>query len=370
MKRLYISIIAAAVLTVAATVPASAQGSPGAHDSLCIHFAGDSRDLMVQLRSGMILSGTVPLTLCSLEPGITYDLTVRGYGLEVRTGYLSIDESGAVSIRGNRMGTFARNLVPGWGSIDVGRENAGWSDMVDIAVGGAISYRELREYQHIENRYSILMEQLKAADTVEDRQKIRIDANRASRDLNVQNAHRKRIIGYTAFMYAFQLIDPWLVGNPPKTAAGTGGSVVELRGTGSSTVKAALLSLVRPGRGQFYQGKKTRGVIYSLATTAGVFMALENLNRYEEAVTLYELNLEYFSTAETVEDKEYFLNRSGAYWADVDKTRKWRNTSYIILAGVWAMGVVDAFIPGREDAPPTDISFDVGPTHAAFVYRF
>ena len=214
------------------------------------------------------------------------------------------------------------------------------------------------------------MAQLEAADDVETRQKTRIDANKASRELNVQNDYRKRVFGYTAFMYAFQLIDPWLIGNPPKAGVSSNGSVVEIRGSGSSTVKAALLSLVRPGRGQFYQGKTTRGSIFSIATTVGVYVSLYNLNRYEEAVNLYELNVEYFNTAQTAENKEYFSSRSDAYWADVEKTTRWRNVSYILTAGVWAMGVVDAFIPGSEDAPPNDISFDIGPRHAALVYRF
>ena len=370
MKRSQIIFITLATVLTVLCGHAYAQTSPGVRDSLCIYFSGDSRDLLIELRRGVILSGTVPVTLCNLQPGLTYDMAVRGRGFEVRRGYLSLDGNGVPSIGGNRRGTFARNILPGWGSIHAGRKNAGWSDMISIAATGMLTLREHNEYQHIENRYNILMEQLEAADNVEDRQKIRIDANKASRDLNVQNAHRKRYLGYMAYMYAFQLIDPWIVGNPPKTKVTAGGSVVEISGSGASTAKAAILSLIRPGRGQFYQGKRSRGVIFSLVTTTGVLVAMDYLNTYEEAVNLYELNMEYFETAETVEDKEYFRSLSGAYWADVEKTRRWRNISYGILAGVWAAGVIDTFIPGREDAPPSDLSFSIGPTHASLVYRF
>jgi hypothetical protein len=336
----------------------------------CLHFSGDSHDLLVQLRRGVVMSGTVPLTICELEPGLTYNLTVRGRGYEVRQGYLSLDEKGIAAVRGNRLGTFARNLLPGWGSIHAGRKNAGFTDLASIVLAGMLTWREQNEYQHIENRYTILMEQLEAADNVEEKQNIRIQANQASRDLNVQNANRKRYLGYTAFMYAFQLIDPWIVGNPPKTRVTAGGSVVEITGSGSSTAKAAILSLLRPGRGQFYQGKSSRGIFFSLASTAGVLAVLDYLNKYDQAVDAYELNLEYFDLAETVGDKEYLSSRSSEYWTDVEKTRKWRNISYGVLAGIWAAGVIDTFIPGREDAPPSDLSFDVGPTHASFVYRF
>ena len=364
-------LIVIAALTFAAICGAAhAQGSPGAQDSLCIHFYSDSQDILVELQRGIVLSGTAPLTLCILEPGLTYDMTVRGRGFEIRRGYLSLDVDGVPSVSGNRLGTFARNILPGWGSIHVGRKDAGWSDLISITLAGMVTLREQKEYQHIENRYTILMEQLKAADNVEDRQKIRIDAHKAARDLNVQNAHRKRCLGYTAYMYAFQLIDPWIVGNPPKTRVTAGGSVVEISGAGSSTPKAALLSLLRPGRGQFYQGKRSRGIFYSLASTAGVLVALDYLNTYEEAVNAYEISLEYFNEAETIDEKEYFRGRSAEYWADVDKTRRWRNISYGVLAGIWAVGVIDTFIPGSEDAPQFDLSFDVGPTHASIVYRF
>ena len=370
MKRSLIFLLMLTVTLVAIFGQASAQDSTTTGVSACLHFSGGSGDLLVQLRSGALLSGTVPLTICGLEPGITYDFTVKGRGFEVRTGYLSLDENGKASVRGNRLGTFTRNIIPGWGSIHVGRKHAGWSDLVDITLMGMVTWREQNEYQHIENRYTNLMSQLEAADNIEDKQSIQIDANKASRDLNVQNAHRKRCLGVTAYLYAIQLIDHRIVGNPPGTRITAGGSVVEISGAGSSTVKAALLSLLRPGRGQFYQGKKSRGVIFSIATTAGVIVALENLNRYEEAVNAYEINLEYFYEADSVEDKEYFSSRSSEYWADVDKTRRWRDISYGVLAGIWEMGVIDTFIPGQDDAPQSDLSFDIGPTHASMVYRF
>ena len=370
MYRSRMILITAAVAFAAICGHAHAQGSPGVRDSLCIHFYGDSRDILVELRRGVVMSGTVPMTLCNLEPGLTYDLTVRGRGLEIRQGCLSLDIDGVPSVRGNRLGTFTRNIIPGWGSIHVGREYSGWSDLISITLMGMVTVREQKEYQHIENRYNILLALLEASDNVEDRQKIRIDVHKASRDLNVQNSHRKRCLGYTAYMYAFQLIDPWIVGNPPKTRVTAGGSIVEISGTGSSIAKAAPLSLFRPGRGQFYQGKRSRGVFFSLASTAGVIVSLDYLNRYEEAVNAYEINMEYFKEAETIEEKKYFRARSAEYWADVDKIRRWRNISYGVLAGIWAAGVIDTFIPGGEDAPPSNLSFDMGPTHASIVYRF
>jgi hypothetical protein len=363
---------AAAFLIVASAVspPIQAGNTPAARDSLCILFTSGSPDMLVQLRRGALLSSTVPATICELEPGVRYRFGVRGRGYEPRWGYLSIDDSGMPSVRGNRLGTFARNIVPGWGSISADRKVAGWTDISDITIGLFFYYREAREYQHIENRLTILNGQLEAAENVEDRQSIRLDANRASRDLNVQNAHRNRILIYTGYMYAFQLIDPWLIGNPPGASVSDDGRIVEVSGSGMSTLKASLLSLFRPGRGQFYQGKWKRGGIFSVATTIAVYISLDYLNQYEQAVNLYELQVEYFNTAETVGERQALSSRADEFWADVEKTRRWRDISYGVLAGIWAVGLIDTFIPGREDAPLTDLSLDAGPNHVSLVYRF
>jgi hypothetical protein len=370
MKRMQIISLAAAFACTMICEEAYSQVSQDERGPLCIHFSGDSRDLLVELRKEITLSGTTPLTLCNLEQGVDYGFTVRGRGFEVRRGRLAIDENGLLSVSGNRLVTFAGNIIPGYGSIRAERENSGWSDMISIAVSGLITLKEYKEYNHIENRYTNLMEQLDAADNVDDKQRITIDAHTTSRDLNVQNTHVKRCLAFTGYMYAFQLIDPWIVGNPPKARVTSGGSVVELEGSGSSVAKAALLSLFRPGRGQFYQAKRSRGLFFSLTSMASVLFALDYLNKYEEAVNAYEINLEYYDLAETVEDKEYYSERSSEYWADVDKTRGWRNISYGVAAGIWAAGIIDTFIPGRDDAPPSDLSFSVGPTHASLVYRF
>jgi hypothetical protein len=349
---------------------ADARNPADADDMLCLHFTGDSKDLLVELHRGVIMSGTLPLTVCGLRAGDSYLLALRGRGFETRRGILTIDESGKPSVRGNRLGTFARNIVPGWGSIREERSRDGWTDIISIAAAGMISLMEYNEYTHIENRLAILNEQLSAATTAGERQRIRIDANRASRDLNVQNDHRKRCLAYTAYLYGFQLIDPWFVGNPPKAKVITGGSVIEVSGSGESAFKAAFLSLVRPGRGQFYQGKIVRGTFYSLATALGVLVSLDHLNKYEEAVNAYELNLEYYYRSDTVDEKEYYSSRSDEYWADVEKTRRWRNISYGLLAGVWAAGVMDAFFPVSDAAPPMGLTYSLGPSHAYLVYRF
>ena len=95
-RSIGISIIAAAMICSSASHPVAGESSSSA-DSLCLHFSGDSSDLLVQVDRGFVVSGTVPLTLCGFRPGESYSFTVRGKGMEARRGYLALDENGDVS---------------------------------------------------------------------------------------------------------------------------------------------------------------------------------------------------------------------------------------------------------------------------------
>lgn len=366
---------AAAVIAIALTVlPARAAGGPpdaGGTDSLCLHFTAGARDVHLSLGGAFSMNGILPLTLCDLRRDERYDLVVGGRGYEQRRGYFSIGKDGRPRAKGNRTGTFLRNaLVPGFGSVRAGRPQGGWTDFLSLGVAGLVFYREHREWEHLENRHTVLLSQLADADDAQRRQDIRLQAYATSRDVNVQNRHRQRIAVYAAYIYGFQLIDPWLVGNPPRIRAEAGGTVVRVSAARSHTAKAFALSLLRPGRGQFYQGKSSRGVFYSLMTTAASLVALDFHNRYDEAVNDYEINLDRFRAAETVSQQRTLRDREPGLWDAVEERKLERNIAYGVLAGVWAAGVIDTFFPGREEAPPSDLTLDVGPAHAFIVYRF
>ncbi|MDD3643071.1 MAG: DUF5683 domain-containing protein, partial [Candidatus Krumholzibacteria bacterium] len=148
------------------------------------------------------------------------------------------------------------------------------------------------------------------------------------------------------------------------------GTVVSVSTRGQSTAKAFALSLLRPGRGQFYQRKQTRGIVYSMMMTAAGMFALDYHNKYDEAVNEYEINLERFAAAGTETQRQTLSGREPALWDSVEKRKLERNIAYGVLAGIWGASIVDTFFPGREDAPPSDLTLDLGPSHALIVYRF
>lgn len=347
-------------------------GTPfAAGDSLCIHFAGESREMHIELVSSVRMNGRLPLTVCSLQRGRTYGLTVGGRGYEQRMGRLSIDMTGEPAVGGTRLRTAGRNMVlPGWGSIRAERPTDGWMDLVALAGTGILYYREEREYRHMENRLEVLQEMIDSASSLEERIRASYSAHETSRELNVQNDHRRRLALAAAYLYGFQLLEPWISGGPPRVDVEAGGSVLRIGSHRSSTAKAALLSLLRPGRGQTYQGKKVRGAVYSLLAVGAGLVALDYHNSYDQAENDYIVNLERFYNASTSSDRELYAERSDRLWSEVEDGRTERNIAYGVLAAIWAMNVADTFIQGGEETPPADLTFEAGPDGAALVYRF
>lgn len=349
----------------------AAPSSASQGDTLCIHFTGAPKGMHIQLIGDIAINGTLPLTLCNLERGRIYDLIAGGRELEQRRGYFSIGAEGMPRLRGRRVGSAARNaIIPGWGSIAAGRGAAGWSDLASAVTTGYTLAREHDQYRKTETRLDNLLEALEATDDAQERQEIRARAWSVSRELNVQNSHRRRVLAFASYIYAFQLIDPWLLGAPPAADIEAGGTVVRFEGANTSRTKAMVLSLLKPGRGQLYQGKQGRSVFISLLTTAAGLFALDKHNAYDSAVNLYEMNIERFDAAQTISEKEYYRDRAPALWDDVTGTRRDRNMGYGVLAAVWMTGIIDTFFPGSEDTPALDVAFDIGPNRALLVYRF
>ncbi len=340
-------------------------------DSLCIHFTGDSKELHIELRLDYSINGTLPLTVCGVETGVSYDLFTSGWGLENRRCKFKLNENGSLSTGGIRTGMFLRNaVIPGWGTIHSGGKATGWTDMLTI---GAVLLKlnsEQSEYQHLSNRHEVLYEMMQTAGSWEESESIRLALHTASRDVNVQNSYRKRLLILSAALYGFQLVDPWLSSNPPRIAREAGGTIISVDAVPSSRVKAFLFSLVRPGRGQFYQGKSTRGILFSALTTAAALYSLDMQNDYDKDINAYEIEIEKYENAATLEEKYYHRDRAAGLWHNVEGSKDDRNIALILLAGLWGLNLADTFLPGEGYSSQSRVSLDLEPDGAAFVLKF
>ncbi|HUV37865.1 MAG TPA: DUF5683 domain-containing protein [Patescibacteria group bacterium] len=363
------------IVALAILVAEAAQGGPAAAqeiDSLCIHFAGTAKNIHLQLKRDYSINGVVPFTVCELESGRTYRTTVEGYGFERRCGTFSMDGSGRAHFGGIRIRTTIRNaLLPGWGSVYARRSGVGFTDGLSLAASLYVLYDENQEYDHLKNRLDVLKGLLREAGTLDERRHIQEAAHIASRDVIVQNNHRKRLAYLSGYLYGYQLIEPWIAVNPPRMRTEAGGSVIVVGTARSTRLKAFLQSLIHPGRGQFYQGKTTRGVFLSSMSVVAGLLALDFHNQYDQEAIRYDVAVEKFLAASTIEDRIRFRDEASTVWDSVEKEKRRRDAAYIALAGLWGLSLLDTLFPADlPSAVPDRYAIDIGGSGCALVVRF
>ena len=336
-------------------------------DSVCYHFTGNTH---VTLKSGLTLSGSTPVSFCTIGRGEKYRLTATGAGLERRLGTFSVNLSGSPNVSGIRLGTSMRNAVlPGFGYYDTDIWEAALTDELSLGASLYLLYVEHREFKHLENRYTIYIENLNSADLLETKKILEVAAQEAAIDVNIQNKHRKRLAAVSAYIYGWQALDPFFLSGPPRTRI-EGTNRIHVESPGKSKPKAFILSLVRPGRGQFYQGKKGRGALFNILTMASGLAALEYHNRYDVEAGSYKLLIDRYDRAETIDEKNSLAQQASSQWDDVEKAKRNRNTAYIITAGIWGWSLIDTLFESDGGESHSLYSLELSPVSSAFVIRF
>lgn len=363
--------IALIVIAAALSAPPERIAAAAGGDSLCVSFTGPPGGLHLHLMRGYGLGGVVPFTVCTLEPGKTYRTTLDGGGFERRIGTFSIDGSGRCRSGGIRIGTLLRNtVVPGWGSVRAHRAAPGVADGLTLAGSLIVLSLEDRDYRDLKDRYSRAIDRSRHAGTQEELQRYMRDAHFLSREANVQNEYRKRLIYLSAYLYGFQLIEPWLAINPPRMRSESGGNIIDVGSARATRFKALLHSLLHPGRGQFYQGKTYRGVFFSVTSVAAGMLALEYYHRYDYDAMRYEIAVEHYSAATTIDEKRIYGNEASEIWNDVEKQKRRRNALLATTAGLWGLSLIDTMFPAGAPAGGERYALDIGPGGCALAVRF
>jgi hypothetical protein len=358
-------VIIAAIMALAA--PGAARGTG---DTLCVRIAGREPGALVTIAHGYTLGGIIPVSLCGLEPGVHYRLTLGGPGFERRLGSFSIDAD-AASMKGIRAFLAAKNIVlPGWGSASAGRAAAAVSDDIGIAASLGFLLHEELKYRDQRDRLDALTETLSRTGIGTDRARLQIGIHEASREVNIQNDRCIRLAVLSGALYAWQVIEPFFTDGPPKSSGSGANGEITLRATMQSRPKAFVYSLVRPGRGQFYQGKTARGVFFSTMTLAAGLIALDYQTKYEYVADDYEICVERFDAADIISEKRRIKSEALRLWNDVEHAKNQRDASLIALAAVWGWNVIDTFIPGERRASGTKYSLDLDARGAYFAMRF
>jgi hypothetical protein len=148
------------------------------------------------------------------------------------------------------------------------------------------------------------------------------------------------------------------------------GSVVILNTSRKEPIKAVLRSIVYPGKGQFYQGKQGRGILFSALSLAAGLVALDYHNQYDVDANRYEIAVERFERADGLEEKTNLRYEALHIWDEVEATKRKRDAAYIVLAGIWGLSIIDAAFPADDATFDSKLSFDFSPVGCALVVRF
>ena len=108
----------------------------------------------------------------------------------------------------------------------------------------------------------------------------------------------------------------------------------------------------------------------STSSVTAVLIGLDYQNRYDKEARKYEITVDAYNNADTIEEKQYLAAEADKIWDDVQKEKRRRNISFAVFAGIWGWSLIDTLFP-NEEAPTSSIySLDATPGGLAFIIRF
>ncbi|MCK4349449.1 MAG: hypothetical protein KAX13_01255, partial [Candidatus Krumholzibacteria bacterium] len=113
-----------------------------------------------------------------------------------------------------------------------------------------------------------------------------------------------------------------------------------------------------------------RGVLFNILTMASGLAALEYHNCYDVEEGSYELLIDRYDRAETIDEKNSLAQQASAQWDDVEKAKRNRNTAYIITAGIWGWSLIDTLFESGGGESHSLYSFELSLVSSALVIRF
>lgn len=355
-----------AVLSCVETEAAIAAGK-----SDCIHFSSDSAKVKLKLYKNSIVASNLPFRLCEFEYGKEYGALLWGDKYEKREGRLTVNSNGEIFIWGNRSITCLKNgLLPGYGTYLRGRKRVSAIDFLSIAGSAYKLYRETDEYNELQDKFDRINTSLSQVSKISDKIDLQEEAHRTSIYVNLQNRYRKKLIIFSSVLYAYQLIEPIFMDIPPEVYSDSNENSIKFKAINKNITKAFLYSFLRPGRGQFYQGKTMRGVFFSSMVIFAGFVSLDLNNQYNRDAVDYNLCMDRFSSASTIEDKRKYAASGSLLWEKVENSKEKRNRSIYILAGLWGWNVIDTLFPCDKSGSNSNYSLNVTPLGCELAINF
>ncbi len=152
------------------------------------------------------------------------------------------------------------------------------------------------------------------------------------------------------------------------TFSGNAPSEVQLRLSPKTRLKSFSRSFIIPGWGQYYSDRKLVGSLYAGVTAVSVIFLLKSQQDYMMASRDYENVLGKSELGGfSYQDRVRLLNEVDNEWKDLQKAEDVRNANLLIVAGVWALNMIDSFFFFPNYSRDIDVfeklSFNALPLH-------
>jgi hypothetical protein len=329
-------------LVVAMAPPAGAQR--------CLHVESDPLEATLTVRGGAGETRVAPADFCSLQPGLTYRLTVSRGGYERRTLKFSFrDYEQQCKFSGIWRSEVPRSMIlPGWGQKRLGESGRMVETILFLVVDGLKVYQVWKHYDHLRDQYDIvtgLAEHATTQDQLETlgrtSQKLAMDAN-AYREATILTA------ALGGWVYVRNVLETYLLAAPPK-AISTDGSDFKVVTPRRSRKRAALRSFFFPGLGQRYQGNTGRAFVFRSGVFVLALYVIDRKLRYDLAKVEYDMAVAEFENAKTVEEKKSLVQNIARLGAEVDKREDSFHAFVIATGCLWAANVLEAIAAGSQE---------------------
>jgi len=277
-----------------------------------------------------------------------YRVTASLDGYEPQIGYISFSkESGgrwrvdAYPIR--RWGVVLRSaILPGWGQIYSGQDfkgrimgGLGLSTVVLSAIAAFDYQRALDSYRRSTERYE-------DASALEDIERYRRDMEDKFDRAEESYDRRQIAFGALAGLWLFNVIDAALFS--PEFSVRAGGSSLTFYMTPKRRSMAFLRSLFLPGWGQYYTGRKSKGMFICLSQLTSFTSTILIGASYRRAVDRFNSAKKRYLEATSIEEIESYRGEMDSRRRDADDLYRLRQLSLGLTLGIWGYNLLDSFL--------------------------
>jgi hypothetical protein len=329
-----------------------------AEEQQCILIETEPAPATVLLRHSIGISAASPATFCTLEPGIQYFLIISRPGYETRGVKMKLREDGkSPKFKGFRTRMVGRSMIlPGWGQRTLQVNGRIFESVAFLTVAGLRTYQAYKDYSDIKEKYDFYEALMDVSTEQGQKEAIAEPMQKAAMDSNTMREYTWLTAGTTAWLYTENLVESFLLAQPPGIEQTTDFGY-KARIPRRSRTRAALRSMFFPGLGQKYYGKTWKGLLFKTGFYTLVWFTLDRWRKYEMARNNYQLSVQRFESADTKEERQRILLESLILY---DGMKNWEDSMYYWAIGtgaVWLLNVFDAAVFGGTTEADSRVQF-------------